>query len=1033
MMIRFFVFLFLISSTLSANCQNNFKEGNEIDDQISILIKNGQYVAASSLMVNYANKLQDSGDNLTALQYRLENCNLIDNHIKYFQKAGFTTEDYYTNWYITISLEGWTKKKKEGGRHLFSILGKMQKDAPELLPFYASTLAYIIDDYTEPDYCDSIYMIQSALDVIKTQNVTKETVKQYLRINECFIRNRFYNSIDGVSLISHKLEDCNNWFISNKGFVDNLDTILYRNDIVRYYVTLTDALYYYSNSLGAQENNYEKAVEIQEDCISYLKQIEHLNDTIPLKIASLYSECASDFFHMGDIAKAKEYGDFAFKYLFNYIESIDYCRVLSQLALIFFNTNQLKIAASLKKTELLIREKTELPPSASDYAIYMMYNQNDTIGNIVLGEKLEEKYGDDNSSMADIYRYMADAYSKRMHSCLRERDTVVAAHCDSMYNHYISKSKYILNLYNEYLESFQLKADAIGNYYSTISSHQARKGNMRESLFYAEKALEIRKTKSYSDVALKASALHDKRAILKYIPLYYRELENRILTMLPILGSTESDVFLGNGETDIYHMPEWASWNPIDSVSVSIAYNAALLMKGLTLRYNVLTPYYDSSPSIKVGKLKLDRMKDSIYTITDDNARLQALHRYELKERVLLKKINDKLPKICWQDIKKHLNSNDVCIEFVKYTANAYSWSKGAPTSHYVAILLIGSDDHPIFVDLFDEAELLDVYNLQPKSYEIEAGIGLYEKLWGKLEKYIARKKRVFFSPMGLLNLMNIEALTDKDGCTALEKYNLSRVSSTQQLLTSSNVSELKSIVSFGGIDYAKMSENIIDSLNTRGNWNYLKNTLDEVLQVEKSFQEKSINVTTITGNNATEASFKALDGTTSKILHIASHGFYIPIYRRDHIPYYAKSDYTGNMKDELFYSGLIMSGGQSTWTDSTFVVEKNDGILTAYEISKIDFHNVDLVVLSACETGLGDNLFDGIFGLQRAFKKAGAKSILMSLWQIDDKATSEYMGLFYDFLSYGLSKHESYKRTVAEIKKKYNDPYYWASFVLLD
>jgi CHAT domain-containing protein len=138
-------------------------------------------------------------------------------------------------------------------------------------------------------------------------------------------------------------------------------------------------------------------------------------------------------------------------------------------------------------------------------------------------------------------------------------------------------------------------------------------------------------------------------------------------------------------------------------------------------------------------------------------------------------------------------------------------------------------------------------------------------------------------------------------------------------------------------------------------------------------------------------------------------------------------------MKDELFYSGLIMSGGQSTWTDSTFVVEKNDGILTAYEISKIDFHNVDLVVLSACETGLGDNLFDGIFGLQRAFKKAGAKSILMSLWQIDDKATSEYMGLFYDLLSYGLSKHESYKRTVAEIKKKYNDPYYWASFVLLD
>ena len=127
------------------------------------------------------------------------------------------------------------------------------------------------------------------------------------------------------------------------------------------------------------------------------------------------------------------------------------------------------------------------------------------------------------------------------------------------------------------------------------------------------------------------------------------------------------------------------------------------------------------------------------------------------------------------------------------------------------------------------------------------------------------------------------------------------------------------------------------------------------------------------------------------------------------------------------------MSGGQMAWTNSTFEIEKDDGILTSYEISKIDLHNVDMVVLSACETGLGDNLFDGIFGLQRAFKKTGVKSILMSLWKIDDKTTSEYMSLFYNNLISGLSKYESYKRTVADMKKKYRDPYYWASFIFLD
>ena len=229
------------------------------------------------------------------------------------------------------------------------------------------------------------------------------------------------------------------------------------------------------------------------------------------------------------------------------------------------------------------------------------------------------------------------------------------------------------------------------------------------------------------------------------------------------------------------------------------------------------------------------------------------------------------------------------------------------------------------------------------------------------------------------------------------------------------------------------MAEAVVDSLNTRGNWNYLKNTLTEVRNVEASLQKNNIKVTTIIGRNATEASFKTLDGTTANVIHIASHGFYVPEQRREDIPYFAKSDYTKSIKDELFYSGLVMSGGQSAWIDSTFKADVDDGILTSYEISKLDLHNVDLVVLSACETGLGDNLFDGIFGLQRAFKKAGVKSILMSLWQIDDKATSEYMTFFYEKLVNGYSVHDAYSSTVLMMKEKYQDANYYASFVLLD
>lgn len=186
-------------------------------------------------------------------------------------------------------------------------------------------------------------------------------------------------------------------------------------------------------------------------------------------------------------------------------------------------------------------------------------------------------------------------------------------------------------------------------------------------------------------------------------------------------------------------------------------------------------------------------------------------------------------------------------------------------------------------------------------------------------------------------------------------------------------------------------------------------------------------------GIDVLEVVINVLDGTNEDCFQVSLQGCCLFRNQRDPIPCFANSESAKNVQDELFYSGLIMSGGQKAWTDSIFVVDRNDGILTAYEISKLDLHNVNLVVLSACETGLGDDLLDGIFGLQRAFKKAGDGSILMSLWKIDDKATSEFMGMFYEKLLKGYSKHEAYIYATHTMKEKYQDANYWASFVLLD
>ena len=111
------------------------------------------------------------------------------------------------------------------------------------------------------------------------------------------------------------------------------------------------------------------------------------------------------------------------------------------------------------------------------------------------------------------------------------------------------------------------------------------------------------------------------------------------------------------------------------------------------------------------------------------------------------------------------------------------------------------------------------------------------------------------------------------------------------------------------------------------------------------------------------------------------------------------------------------------------------DGILTAFELSKIDLKKVDLVVLSACQTGLGDIKGDGVFGLQRGFKKAGVNSLLMSLWEVDDRATQILMVAFYHNLLSGKTKKDSLylaQKTLRQ-SENYDAPYYWAGFVLLD
>lgn len=212
--------------------------------------------------------------------------------------------------------------------------------------------------------------------------------------------------------------------------------------------------------------------------------------------------------------------------------------------------------------------------------------------------------------------------------------------------------------------------------------------------------------------------------------------------------------------------------------------------------------------------------------------------------------------------------------------------------------------------------------------------------------------------------------------------------------------------------------------------------TEDEIAGVEAILSQRNKPKTIYNKNDATEESAKALNGRQVGILHFATHGFYMRPTDNDAYTFLITGTQAGTERESLSRSALVLAGANNIFSEDV-PADLDDGYLTAYELSTMDLTKTDLVVMSACESGLGDISSEGVFGLQRGFKKAGANSILMSLSTVNDYATMLFMKEFYkSYLSYG-DKRRAIKDAQEFIRitegGKWNQPKYWAPFVLLD
>jgi CHAT domain-containing protein len=384
----------------------------------------------------------------------------------------------------------------------------------------------------------------------------------------------------------------------------------------------------------------------------------------------------------------------------------------------------------------------------------------------------------------------------------------------------------------------------------------------------------------------------------------------------------------------------------------------------------------------------------------------------------------------------------------------------------HCALLLRNNYKHPEVIVLFEEKEVSSFLstsngNITNQTYDFYANGDTISKLvWSKFLPYINEGETIYFAPSGLLHQLAIEYLPYDENRTMSDVYNMVRLSSTREIVLNKQDTEYTTATIYGGIvydtdtatmqyesrDYNRSlfdSQELENDTTNRGSVKYLYGTKIEAEYVDALLKNNNITVKLYTATKANEESFKALSGKHNNILHIGTHGFTWTDsiakkqdFFAQRVQLMGQEQYYDTSIDPLNRCGLLFAGANIALQGNSKNLPEGvqDGILTAKEISLMDLRDANLVVLSACETAKGDITSEGVFGLQRAFKMAGVQTIIMSLWKVNDQATQLLMTEFYNnWIGKHQSKREAFRNAQNTVRNKYEEPEYWAGFIMLD
>lgn len=602
--------------------------------------------------------------------------------------------------------------------------------------------------------------------------------------------------------------------------------------------------------------------------------------------------------------------------------------------------------------------------------------------------------------------------------------------------------------------------DLASQYYSRFKSMDGKFG--REQFNYGNQLIESavlsllgNKKQAYEiadlvdlsecEASVGLQALEVKQSLTKSLPLRIQttELQN-INNSAKILSSRIFTEVSGQDRVEwsrqLGRLRSGFILNAITPEQIENALDFSLFTKGLLFRTNkYIINLIGKTKQGQNSLRELSVINDSInhyISLSDTIKSSDFKRRYEEEERDMVNRFLT--PEVMLtglqigkKDAIKNIGKDGLGIDFVKYERN---------DSSYYGAFVFAENLPTTFLHLFAEKDLTKLItdDLGRRTYEAFDGKHgsrtLYELVWGKLIQFFEGRSDVYFSTDGEISQLGIEYLTDTKGFKIGNSVKLHRVFHFADL--TGDMDGGKDIICMGVANHDFPVAHNGDDID-RGLWCNL-NCDKEINDIRNAYKKKKGHKTFLIDDEVTEPFVQTLDNNSLSILHVSTHGFY---YNQDKLKSYARSSKSPDhylairslQSGKTSLSGLVLRKGNEYRKLNTLPMGYDD-IWTSDEIERLNFPKLQLTVLSACQTGLGETDSEGVWGLQRAFRIAGTQKLVCALDYVSDKRTREFMGTFYKNLSKGVTIYDSFHLARNQLFNRHrDDPRMWSAFVLIE